>query len=102
MLKGVRVSVKYFTLGLLAGLLVAPRKGDDTRALLVERGREYLKELMSSGQQDFQAMHEKMQPLMEERDKKLQAILTAAQYNTWKEGIEPSLRPRRQNNSGNQ
>jgi gas vesicle protein len=51
MLKGVRVSVKYFTLGLLAGLLVAPRKGDDTRALLVERGREYLKELMSSGQQ---------------------------------------------------
>ena len=51
MLKGVRVSVKYFTLGLLAGLLVAPRKGDDTRALLVQRGREYLKELMSSGQQ---------------------------------------------------
>jgi hypothetical protein len=59
-------------------------------------------DMMSSGQQDFQAMHEKMQPLMEERDKKLQGILTADQYNTWKEGIEPSLRPRRQNNSGNQ
>jgi len=58
-------------------------------------------EMVSSGQQDFQAMREKMQPLMEERDKKLQSILTADQYKTWKEAIEPSLRPRRQNNNGN-
>jgi len=57
-------------------------------------------EMVSSGQQDFQAMREKMQPLMEERDKKLQSILTADQYKTWKEAIEPSLRPRRQNNNG--
>jgi len=57
-------------------------------------------EMMTSGQQDFQAMREKMQPLMDERDKKLQAILTADQYKTWKEAIEPSLRPRRQNNGG--
>jgi hypothetical protein len=54
-------------------------------------------EMMSGGgQPDFQAMREKMQPLMEERDKKLQGILTADQYKTWKEQIEPSLRPRRQ------
>ena len=59
-------------------------------------------EMMSSGQQDFQAMREKMQPFMEDRDKKLQGILTADQYKTWKEGIEPTLRPRRQNNGGNQ
>jgi hypothetical protein len=52
--------------------------------------------MSGGGQPDFQAMREKMQPLMEERDKKLQGILTADQYKTWKEQIEPSLRPRRQ------
>jgi len=46
MLRGVRVAIKYFTIGLLAGLLLAPRKGDETRSLLVERGREYAQELM--------------------------------------------------------
>ncbi len=51
MLKGLRTALKYFTLGLLAGLLLAPRKGDETRAMLVDRGREYMKELMNSGQQ---------------------------------------------------
>lgn len=51
MLRGLRTALKYFTLGLLAGLLLAPRKGDDTRALLIDRGRDYIKELMSSGQQ---------------------------------------------------
>jgi len=51
MLKGVRTALKYFTLGLLAGLLFAPRKGEATRAILVDRGQEYVKELLSSGQQ---------------------------------------------------
>ncbi|MDQ2805805.1 MAG: YtxH domain-containing protein [Chloroflexota bacterium] len=51
MLKGLRSALKFFTLGLLAGLLLAPRKGDDTRALLLDRGREYFKELVSSGRQ---------------------------------------------------
>ena len=58
-------------------------------------------ELMSGGgQPDFQAMREKMQPLIDERDKKLQGILTADQFKTWKEQIEPSLRPRRQGGGG--
>jgi len=57
-------------------------------------------EMMSSGGQDFQAMREKMQPLMEDRDKKLQGILTADQYKTWKESLEPSIRPHRPNNGG--
>lgn len=67
------------------------------------RSTDKLREDMMSGggQPDFQAMREKMQPLMEDRDKKLQGILTADQYKTWKETIEPSLRPRRQNNGGN-
>ena len=67
------------------------------------RSQDKLREEMmsSGGQPDFQAMREKMQPLMDERDKKLQAILTADQFKTWKEAIEPSLRPRRQNNDAN-
>src|SRR4030095_11265110 len=57
-------------------------------------------EMMSAGGQDFHAMREKMQPLMDDRDKKLQGILTADQYKTWKESLEPSIRPRRPNNGG--
>jgi protein CpxP len=61
------------------------------------RSQDKLREEMMSGggQPDFQAMREKMQPLAEERDKKLQAILTADQFKTWKETIEPSMRPQR-------
>jgi hypothetical protein len=57
--------------------------------------------MSGGGQPDFQAMREKMQPLMEERDKKLQDILTADQYKTWKEQIEPSMRFRRPRGGGN-
>ena len=49
MLRGVRTAFKYFTIGLLAGLLLAPRKGDETRKLLMERGKEYVQEAMSMG-----------------------------------------------------
>ena len=65
------------------------------------RAQDKIREEMMSagGQPDFQAMREKMQPLMDDRDKKLQGILTADQYKTWKDAIEPSLRPRRQNNN---
>lgn len=58
-------------------------------------------EMMSGGgQPDFQAMRGKMQPLIDERDKKLQGILAPDQFKTWKEQIEPSLRPRRQGGGG--
>ena len=45
-----RTAIKYFTIGLLAGLLLAPRKGDETRKLLVDRGKEYLQEAMNVGE----------------------------------------------------
>jgi len=66
------------------------------------RAQDKLREEMMSGggQRDFQAMREKIRPLMDDRDEKLQGIITADQYKTWKEAIEPSLRPRRQNNGG--
>ena len=67
------------------------------------RAADKLREDMMSGggQPDFQAMREKMQPLMDERDKKLQTILTADQFKTWKDAIEPSMRPHRQGGGGN-
>lgn len=49
MLRGMRTAVKYFTIGLVAGLLMAPRKGEQTRKLLMERGKEYAQEVMDSG-----------------------------------------------------
>jgi len=53
-------------------------------------------EMMAGGGQfDRQAFMDKVQPLTDERDKKLQGILTADQFKTWKDQIEPSLRPRR-------
>jgi periplasmic protein CpxP/Spy len=59
-------------------------------------------EMMSGGgQPDFQAMREKMQPFMDERDSKLKGILTEDQFKTWKDQIEPSLRQRRQGSGGN-
>jgi gas vesicle protein len=51
MLRGLRRAIKYFTIGLLAGVLLAPRKGEDTRKLLVERGKEYAQEIMDGGNQ---------------------------------------------------
>jgi hypothetical protein len=41
---------------------------------------------------DFQAMREKMQPLTEDRDKKLKEILGDEKFKTFKEGIEPTMR----------
>jgi protein CpxP len=59
-------------------------------------------EMMSGGERpDFQVMREKMQPLADERDKKLQAILTEEQYKIWKEQIEPSMRGGRRPGNGN-
>lgn len=63
MLKGVRVAVKYFTIGLLAGLLLAPRKGDETRDILVERAKEYVGELMGAAQDTAQEAGEAVEDL---------------------------------------
>jgi hypothetical protein len=58
-------------------------------------------EMMSGGQPDFQAMREKMQPFVDERDKKLQGILTEDQFKMFKDQIEPTLRQRRPGGGGN-
>ncbi len=51
MLRGMRTAIKYFTIGFLAGLLLAPRKGDETRKLLIERGKEYVQEVLNVTEQ---------------------------------------------------
>ncbi|MFL5733273.1 MAG: hypothetical protein ACJ78Q_08735 [Chloroflexia bacterium] len=51
MLTGIRTAIKFFTIGLLAGVLLAPRKGEETRKLLVERGKDYAQEIMDGGNQ---------------------------------------------------
>lgn len=57
MLRGLRTAVKYFTIGLLAGVLLAPRKGEETRKLLVERGKDYAQEIMDGGMREGQGMN---------------------------------------------
>jgi hypothetical protein len=74
---------------------------DSTFATYFRSADKIREEMMSGGgQPDFQAMREKMQPVAEKRDKKLQTILTEDQFKIWKEQIEPSLRPRRQGGNG--
>ncbi|MEA2575745.1 MAG: hypothetical protein QOH93_3043 [Chloroflexia bacterium] len=46
-MRGMRIAVKWLTIGLLAGLLLAPRKGDETRKLLMERGKEYFQDALN-------------------------------------------------------
>jgi hypothetical protein len=48
MLRGLRSAIQYFTLGLALGLLLAPRKGDETRTLLLEQVRSYMQDAMSN------------------------------------------------------
>lgn len=55
------------------------------------RSTDKLREEMMGGG-DRQAMREKMQPLLEARDKELQPILGNDNFKTWKEVIEPSMR----------
>ena len=50
MLRGLRTAVQYFTIGLALGLLLAPRKGDETRALLLDQIRTYLQDAMNARQ----------------------------------------------------
>jgi len=50
MLRGLRTAIQYFTLGLALGLLLAPRKGDETRTLLIDQIRTYLQDAFANAQ----------------------------------------------------
>ncbi len=63
------------------------------------RSQDKLREEMMNGG-DRQAMREKMQPLMDDRDGKLKAVLGDDNFKVWKEQIEPSMRPQRRGGGG--
>jgi len=50
------------------------------------------KDFTDSGNQDFAAMREKMQPINDARDAKLKPVLGDENYKIWKEQIEPTMR----------
>lgn len=53
-------------------------------------------EMMAGGTRpDRETMMAEMKKLSDARDEKLKTILTDAQYTSWKEQIEPSMRPQR-------
>ena len=54
-------------------------------------------EMMASGNMDRDAMRAKMQEFAAARDEKLKKVLTEEQMKTWKDTIEPSMRPQRGN-----
>ena len=54
-------------------------------------------ELRAAGQPDRDAMMAAREKIVTERDAKLKAILTEEQMKTWKDQIEPTLRPQRPN-----
>jgi periplasmic protein CpxP/Spy len=68
------------------------------------RSQDKMREEMMSGggQPDRDAMREKFMKLAGERDEKLKKIFTDEQFKKWKSDIEPSLRPQRPPQSGNQ
>lgn len=57
----------------------------------------YREEMMASGNTDRDAMRAKMTEMAAARDEKLKQFLTEEQMKTWKESIEPSMRPQRGN-----
>ena len=63
------------------------------------KGSDKIREEMTAGgaQPDFQAFREKLQPLVDERDKELKPILGDDNYKKWKDEVEASLRRRPQN-----
>ena len=49
------------------------------------------------GREEMMAARQK---LVEERDQKLKGVLSEAQMKTWKDEIEPSMRPQRPGSGG--
>jgi hypothetical protein len=47
MLRLIRTALKYATLGLLVGVILAPRKGEETRKLVADRTKQLLHEVVN-------------------------------------------------------
>lgn len=56
------------------------------------RSTDKLRDELMAGGGDRSAMREKMQPLIDARDKELKALLGDDNFKKWKDEIEPSMR----------
>lgn len=61
----------------------------------IQKQREEMR--ASGGEPDRDAMRDKMLKLSIDRDEQLKLIFTAEQFKKWKDDIEPTMRPQRQN-----
>jgi hypothetical protein len=68
------------------------------------RQQDKLREELRSGgdRPDYQVMRERMQPLIEARDKELKTLLSDEQFKKWKDEIEPAMMPRRRDGGNRQ
>ena len=74
---------------------------DDIFLAFYQDSNKKMEEMRAGGGQfDRDAWQAARQKLTDERDAKLKGILTEAQLKTWKEQIEPSMRPQRGNRGG--
>ena len=74
---------------------------DDIFLAFYQESNKKMEEMRAGGGQfDRDAWQAARQKMTDERDAKLKGILTEAQLKTWKEQIEPSMRPQRGNRGG--
>lgn len=74
----------------------------DTALLVLYRKQDArMQELFSGGDRpDRETMMAERQKFTDAQDEMLKAVLTKEQYDTWKEKIQPSLRPQRPGGGG--
>ena len=69
---------------------------DTALTILYKQQDEKMREMFTSGERpDRETMMAEMQKYTDARDAMIKQILTAEQFTTWKEKIEPAMRPQR-------
>jgi periplasmic protein CpxP/Spy len=73
----------------------------DTALVVLYKAQDKKREeFMAGGTPDRETMMAEMKKFNDSRDEMLKAVLTADQFATWKEKIEPSMRPQRPQGGG--
>jgi hypothetical protein len=73
----------------------------DTALVVLYKSQDKKREeLMAGGMPDRETFMAEMKKYTDSRDEMLKAVLTAEQFATWKEKIEPSMRPQRPQGGG--
>ncbi|MBS1509570.1 MAG: hypothetical protein JST86_01920 [Bacteroidetes bacterium] len=76
------------------------KKVDDIFLNSFKEWDKTMEDMRAGGQPDREAMMAARQKNTDDRDAKLKEVLTADQYKTWKDQIEPATRPQRGNRGG--